>query len=189
MQDLEKLITSFFGFTAEDAEKISSFFTPDTISKGDYFLKPGQVCNTLSFQCSGLIRCYLHSGDTEITQWISATGGFLSDLGGLIFKQPARMYVQALSDTDVYTMSYENYLRIGAVIPEWHHLEKLFIARCFVFMEQRVFSLLSMNAEERYQWLFNYNPALFNQVPLQYLASMMGMTPETLSRVRRKLKL
>ena len=187
MQELEQFITSIFGFTAEDAEKVASFFTPGFLGKGEYFLKPGQVCTSLSFQCSGLVRMYAHNGDTEVTQWISGSGGFLTDLGGLIFNTPARAYVQALTDAELYTIDREKYLRIATVIPEWHHLEKLFIARCFVFMEQRVFSLLSMKAEERYQWLFNYNPSLFNQVPLQYLASMMGMAPETLSRIRKKM--
>ena len=187
MRELEHYITSLFGLSVEDAEKVASFFTPAYLSKGDLYLKSGQVCTSLSFQCSGLIRFYISNGETEVTQWISAEGGFLADLGGLIFGNPARFCIQALSDAELYTISRENYLRMGKVVPEWHQLEKLFITRCFVFMEQRVFSLLSMKAEERYQWLFNYNPSLFNQVPLQYLASMMGMTPETLSRIRRKM--
>ncbi|HEY5823130.1 MAG TPA: cyclic nucleotide-binding protein, partial [Cyclobacteriaceae bacterium] len=64
--------------------------------------------------------------------------------------------------------------------------EKLFMVRCFSIMEDRIFGHLSMSAEERYQFFFNQNKELFNQVPLQYLASMLGMTPETFSRIRKK---
>jgi CRP-like cAMP-binding protein len=65
-------------------------------------------------------------------------------------------------------------------------LEKLFIARCFIMLEDRIFTHLSMTAEERYNFFFENNKELFNQVPLQYIASMLGMTPETFSRIRKK---
>ncbi|HEY1033150.1 MAG TPA: cyclic nucleotide-binding protein, partial [Flavipsychrobacter sp.] len=75
---------------------------------------------------------------------------------------------------------------LGESIPEWHKLEKLFIAKCFIILEERVNSHLFMTAEERFQQLLSLQPDLFNQVPLQYLASMLGMTPETMSRLRKK---
>jgi CRP/FNR family transcriptional regulator, anaerobic regulatory protein len=65
-------------------------------------------------------------------------------------------------------------------------LEKLFLVRCFTLLEDRIFSQLSLTAEERYQDFFGKNQALFNQVPLQYIASMLGMTAQTLSRIRKK---
>lgn len=187
MNELSTLITSYFGFAATDAEMVTEYFKPDFLAKGEFYLKSGRTCQSLSFQRSGLLRFFFDNGETEVTQWISAAGGFVADLGGLVFNTPTSMHIQALADTELYTISKEDYNHLGTVFPEWHYLEKLFIARCFTFMEQRVYSLLSMKAEERYQWLFSYNPSLFNQVPLQYLASMMGMTPETLSRIRRKI--
>ena len=65
-------------------------------------------------------------------------------------------------------------------------LERTLVIRCFGFMESRVFSLLAMSGEERYAYLQEENPDLFDTVPLKYLASMMGMTPESLSRIRKK---
>lgn len=72
------------------------------------------------------------------------------------------------------------------MVPSWHELEKLFIAKCFTILENRIFSHLSMTAEERYNNFSEHNKELFNQVPLQYIASMLGMTPETFSRIRKK---
>ncbi|MFT7589349.1 MAG: hypothetical protein ACI959_001567 [Limisphaerales bacterium] len=72
------------------------------------------------------------------------------------------------------------------VIVDWTKLDWEFIGKCFITLEDRVFSFLSMSAEERYQMLFHMQLELFNQVPLQYLASMMGMSPETLSRLRKQ---
>jgi len=112
--------------------------------------------------------------DKEVTQWISTKGYFLTDLASFTFNTPARWNIQALTDCELYTIERQEYESLGDTIPEWHRLEKLFIAKCFIILE------------ERYHKLFQLQPDLFNQVPLQYLASMLGMTPETLSRLRKK---
>lgn len=189
MTELESYIKSYFGVTDEDLVAISNFFQPGTVLKGDFFLKAGRTCDRLSFQRSGLMRVFREAGDNEITQWISTKGYFITDLAGMLFNKPSRYNIQALTDCELYTISRDDYNNLGKLIPKWHELEKLFIANCFNALEERIFVLLSMTAEERFQQLFqNYNE-LFNQIPLKYLASMMGMTPETLSRLRNKYKL
>jgi len=104
----------------------------------------------------------------------------------LIFKTTARWNIQALTDCKLYTIKQEAYERIRDHVANWDELEKLFIAKCFLTLEDRVFSQISMSAEERYQMLFEQNPGLFNEVPLQYIASMLGMSAETFSRIRAK---
>lgn len=187
MTDLEHYIISYFGLIQPDGlKKVSSFFKPVTMKKGDFFLKSGRACDKLSFIQSGLVRIFAATEDKEITQWISSKGDFVTDLSSLVFDSPARWTIQALADTELFTISKEDYKNIGKVVPEWHELEKLFIAKCFTMMEDRIFSHLSMTAEERYNLFFENNRELFNQVPLQYIASMLGMTPETFSRIRKK---
>ncbi|WP_052315400.1 hypothetical protein [Emticicia oligotrophica] len=66
-------------------------------------------------------------------------------------------------------------------------LEKLFIVQCFMVLKERILKHLSLSAEEHYEQLFAFKKELFNQVPLQYLASMLGMTPENFSRIRKKV--
>ncbi len=186
MTELEQYIHSYFGVPKEELDKIVSCFHTHTLKKGNYFLKTGRVCDKLSFQRNGLVRVFAESSDREVTQWISTQGYFITDLAGIIFNKTSRWNIQALSDTELFTIHRDNYLKMGQLIPRWHELEKLFIAKCFTMLEDRVFALLSMSTEERYHLLLKEHPQLFNQVPLQYLASMMGMTPETLSRLRKK---
>lgn len=187
MIELEHYINSYFGIVKPDElQKIVSLFKPTTIKKGDYFLKSGKACDKLSFIQSGLLRIFTTTKDKEVTQWISTKGYFVTDLSSLVFNTPARWTIQALVDTELYTIDQKDYNNLKTIIPQWTELEKLFIARCFVIMEDRIFSHLSMTAEERYHLLFEQNRELFHQVPLQYLASMLGMTAETLSRIRKK---
>ncbi len=186
MNELEHYIQTYFGVRNDDIQIIEKLFTVTYLQKGEFYLVQEKYCQKLSFLKSGLMRVYANAEDKEVTQWISNDGSFITDLSSLIFETPSRFNIQALSDTELYTIHKENYLKIGSLVPRWHELEKLFIAKCFTMLEDRMFRHLSMSAEDRYDYFFNQNPTLFNQVPLQYIASMLGMTPETFSRIRKK---
>ncbi len=186
MTTLQKHISLYFGITNENIEKVSSLFIESELKKGDYFIKPGQYCEKLSFIQNGIIRVFAEVNNKEITQWISMEGSFVTDLYSFIFKQRARWSMQALTNCKLYTIPKENYNELNKIIPNWSDLEKKFITNCFTTLEDRVFDHLSLNSEERYNKLFNSSKDLFNKVPLQFLASMLGMSPETLSRIRKK---
>lgn len=186
MTELEKYIQTYFGVSNNDLTAISAFFKPKTFNKGDYFLKTGKYSDKLGFVQTGIVREFVYIGDKEVTKWISTKGYFVVDLSSFVFNQPARWNIQAFSDCELYVIDRSDYQQIGKIVPRWAELEKLFIAKCFTVLEDRVLQHLALSAEERYEQLFNFNRELFNQVPLQYLASMLGMTPETFSRIRKK---
>lgn len=186
MTELQQYIRSYFGISNEDMKKVSELFMESELKKGDYFIKTEQYCDKLSFVQSGYIRIFANHEDKEVTQWISSKGYFLTDLHSFIFKQRARWTMQALTDCKLYTIHAENYARLNKLVGNWQEMEKQFIAGCFVTLENRVFNHLSMNAEERYDQFFEFNKELFNNVPMQYIASMLGMSPETFSRIRSK---
>lgn len=188
MTELQKYITSYFGVAHQNLDTITNLFKESALKKGEYFIKSGQYCEKLSFVRSGFIRIYATANDKEVTQWISTKGYFLIDLYSFNFKQRARWNIQALTDCELYTIDKENYAQLNDIVPNWVEMEKQFIAGCFVQLEDRVFSHLSLSAEERYDQLFENSKELFNNVPLQYLASMLGMSPETFSRIRNKKK-
>lgn len=184
--NLPQYIQSYFGISDTDVNNVVELFEETTLNRGEFYVKAGHYCNQLSFIQEGFIRVWANTPNKEITQWISTPGYFITDLSSVIFKTTARWNLQALTDCKLYTIKQERYSQIRDVVDNWDELEKLFIAKCFLTLEDRVFSQISMSAEERYQQLFNLNPALFNQVPLHYLASMLGMSPETFSRIRAK---
>ena len=186
MTELEKYIQTYFGVSNNELIAISAFFKPKTLNKGDFFLKTGKYSDKLGFVQTGIVREFVYMDGKEVTKWISTKGYFVVDLASFVFNQPARWNIQAFSDCELYVIDRKDYQQIGQLVPRWTELEKLFIAKCFTVLEDRVLQHLALSAEERYEQLFNFNKELFNQVPLQYLASMLGMTPETFSRIRKK---
>ena len=186
MTELQNYIASYFGVTSQNMVKITTLFTTTQLKKGEFFTKAGQHCEKLSFVRSGFIRVYANANNKEVTQWISTQGSFITDLYSFTFKHRAKWNIQALTDCELYTIDKENYALLNTLVPNWAEMEKQFIASCFVQLEERVFSHLSLSAEELYDKLFENNKALFNAVPLHYLASMLGMSPETFSRIRNK---
>lgn len=187
MTDVTNHIQSYFDVPSEIAQKLAAHFEAETIKRDELHTKIGMRYGSLSFVTSGYLRVFKQTDKKEVTQWISSPNEFITDLGPLMFDQPARWNIQALTDCELYTLSFQNYKLIQQEIPEWPQIEKLFLAKCFMTIEDRIFSFISMSAEERYQFLLAFKPDLFLHVPHQYLASMLGMTPETFSRVRKKI--
>ena len=186
MSELKKHIIQTFGFSESEFEQIKDFFQPKVILENQYFLKEGQYVNQMGFVEKGILREFLYVNEKEVTKWFSTSGYFAVDLSGFFFEQTSKVNYQAITDVELLVISKENYNTISTRVPRWDKLEKMFLAKCFAVLEDRVVSHLALNAEERYNQLFSFNPSLFNEVPLNQIASMLGMTAETLSRIRKK---
>lgn len=186
--EIQQYLQQYLGIPPSKLEQIATLFVLQELEKGDFWLRQGQYRGQLSFLSAGYLHYHAPAprSGKSITQWIGSPGAFVADLSTLLFQTPARWNIEALTPCTLYTLSGEHYHKIGQWVPEWPQLEKTFVGRCFITLEERVFQLLSLSAEERYQALWERDSNLFNQVPLQYLASMLHMTPETLSRIRAK---
>lgn len=187
---LTKLISCIhytFGINdAQQLHRIAELFEYKPLLKGEILLEKDKRCDSMFFILSGLVRVFVETKDKEVTQWIASKDYFLTDLSSFIFGTASRWKMQSLTDCAIYRIRKTDYERFKDIVPQWTEIERKFIVQCFTTIEDRVFSHLSMTAEERYNQFFEKNKELFNQVPLQYIASMLGMTPETFSRIRKK---
>lgn len=188
MKNFDELIQQYVGcLTSEELSVIQSYFKEEKLNKNKIFTNSGEMCDKLSVVKFGILRVFALTEDgKEITQWLSTKDFFITEVMGFFFNQPNRWTIQAFTEVELLSISKTDYLKLCQKFPKWIEIEKQFIIKCFAMMENRVFSHLSMTAEERYNQYFEQNRELFNQVPLQYIASVLGMTPETFSRIRKR---
>lgn len=187
MNNFYELIQFHFGqLPKEDLTILTSYFKEEKLKKNEFFTKSEKICDRLSFVKSGIVRVYaLHDGK-EVTQWISTKDYLITEVSGFFFDEANRWNIQAFTEVELWTITKTDYRLLCEKYPKWLDIEKRFLVKCFKMIEDRVFTHLSMSAEERYERYFEWNSELFNQVPLHYIASVLGMTPETFSRIRRK---
>ncbi|WGD35961.1 cyclic nucleotide-binding domain-containing protein [Olleya sp. YS] len=166
--------------------KVEKYFIKEQITKNDYLCKFSKQCNRISIISNGYLRFYSLSEDKEITHWIFGKNQLITDVGSFYLNQPAKWNIQALCSTNVYSITSEGYSKLKAEVPEWATYENLFLIKLMSALENRIYALISMSTEQRYKYLFESDREIFNQIPLQYIASMLGMSAETLSRIRSK---
>ena len=147
-------------------------------------LKPGQVAHHLYFVEQGLVRGYtLHAGQ-EISSWFMCEGDFVISIVSFFTRQPSTEYLELLEPSVVFSISHAQLAELYRAFPEFNYVGRLLTERYYVQSEQRAYQLRTLPARERYSQLIREFPDLAQRVPLKYLASHLGITPETLSRLR-----
>ncbi len=156
------------------------------IKRGAYLLKPGEVCNHLYLINKGLIRAFIREGDKELTSWISHENEIVTSIRGLSQQIPSREYIQALEDCEVTVSDYANLQYLYANFHEMNTVGRLILERYYLDAEERAYISRIPSAERKYKHFIETRSDLINRVPLKYIASFLGMTVETISRIRAK---
>ncbi len=173
---------------SEDVAAFAKHFEPMQLKTDDFFVKEGGVCSRIGFIRKGMIRHYYVNDNVETTRWVSVEGEFITALGSFIQQKPCNHYLQAISPCDLWVISKSNF---DKVYNDSSFVQKLWLriieATCLGF-EDRIYIQLSSDAEKRYLYMMEKWPAIIEKVPQKYIASMMGIQPESLSRIRAKLQ-
>ena len=186
MELLDAFLLDEFNLPSTVISDITKYFHKEHFPKDHFLVKEGQQCRNLYLLSKGYTRFFSYADHKTITHWIFGRNQMVTDVAGFFTHQPAKWNIQTLTETEAYTLSFESHQTLRLSFLEWDHYEKLFLIKLMSALENRVYTFLSMSSEERYHFLFESDPQMFNELPLQYLASMLRMTPETLSRIRRK---
>ncbi|MEO1651988.1 MAG: Crp/Fnr family transcriptional regulator [Bacteroidota bacterium] len=186
---LDALATFFYqeiDLPKEKFELIRPLFEEEDVPKGSLLIRQEGYSKRILFLRRGYVRCYFSNGKKEFTHWVYWKGHIINDIPSFYNLRPSKWNFMTLSDCQFFAISQENYQKINHIFPDWDSYEKRFIIKFFSVLENRISTFLSMNSRERYESLFEQHPQLFNRIPLVYIASMLGMAPETLSRIRSK---
>lgn len=176
---------TFPGLTAEQSQVFASLFTSSKkLATGKYFLKEGNICSEIGIVTKGMCRHYYNTNDGEATRWVGLTGTFVTSLRSFIAQTPSVENIQAMEPTEILIMPRAKWLTAH----NEHEFLRAFwttqIEENYIGMEERVFQLIAKSAEERYQWMQENQPRFIREVPDKYLASMLGIHPRHLTRIR-----
>lgn len=184
---LRAMMQSFVPFTDSEAEIIGQAFAPKKIAAKDFLLKAGEVCHFASFIKTGLLRYYYTHEGKEIVGNFFFENSFVADFQSFITQQPALQNIDAIEAAELLCVSHDEWQHLFQKIPAMQQFGRLSVERIFVYSQQRSASLLLDTAEERYLKLMKQRPKVLQRVPQYMIASYLGITPESLSRIRRRI--
>lgn len=154
------------------------------IKRKDHFLQQGDICKHLGFIVKGYVRLYYLKEGSEITKDFNFENSFCGSYASFSLGQPSRFNVVAMENVKLYTIGRADLFRLFDTYPSLQKLGRLNMEHMFIRKEMREASFLLDSAEQRYQELLHQFPKIQQRVPLKYLASYLGITAETLSRIR-----
>ena len=163
-------------------------FEEQTIPKGKLLLYEGDVCKSLWFLSSGILRSFHNIGDKEITSRIMFTGHIVISAGSFFTQTPATESIEALTDCTLMRLDFEKLQQIYKRFPAFNYHTRLITEQYFFHQEQRLYMLRKHDALAKYKYFLENYSFILKDIPQKYIASFLDMTPETLSRTRNKLR-
>jgi len=184
-------VTAFFSYiktfthlSETSAAALGSALERLDLPKGHTLLRPGSVCHYLWFIEKGLSRTFYIKEGKDVTDWISTENSIAVSIISFLTRKPDRRGIQLLEDSTIWAISYTDLERLYQEYPDIDRLGRLFLSHGIIQLQQRFDDLHFATAHDRYQQLIAANPSLVNRVPLGMIASWLGITQETLSRIR-----
>jgi CRP-like cAMP-binding protein len=174
--------------TEEEKQLCKSFFTPKKLRKRQYILQEGDVCKYISFVEKGMLRSYTidEKGNEHIVQF-AFEGWWISDHFSFLTGEPAIYNIDALEDCELLLLSKQAEEQLLQKFPKLERYFRILLQNSVIATQRRLIGSLSQTAEERYTDLITSCPTIPQRVPQHMMASFLGITPETLSRIRKQM--
>lgn len=169
-----------------EINKHLNFFEEEKYKKGVMLCKEGEVCKKIYFVKSGAIRIYVNKKGREVTVYFGLKGDFITALDSFYKRQNSIYNIQVIEDVSVLACTIEKLDTMFESQPEMNTLGRLFMTQECIKLAERINDLLVKSAKERYVDLVEKHPEFIRQIPLTHIASYLGITLETLSRIRGK---
>ncbi|MDL1892034.1 Crp/Fnr family transcriptional regulator [Sphingobacteriales bacterium CHB3] len=174
--------------TKEEFEICTRFFVPKKLKKRQFLLQEGDACRHLAFVTGGCLREYSvdHKGDEHIIQFAVADW-WVADLNSFLSGTPSVHNIDALQDSEVLLLEKNDRENLMETVPKIERFFRLLLEANQIAAHKRINATLSASAEERYLAFVKTYPTLLEQVPQHQIASYLGITPQSLSRIRKEL--
>lgn len=181
-----KRLKAYGPLTPETEGELGRVIVYSERRKGGFFLKEGQVVSSLFLLDKGLIRAFFRRNDKEVNSWFGSEGMIIGSILPLYFRKPSFENIQFLEDSSIYSIAFSDFDALCHRFADLNTIGRKFAEELCLIMEERITSLHTESAEERYVSLIRSNPEFLQRISLGHIASYLGVTQETLSRIRAR---
>jgi CRP-like cAMP-binding protein len=196
MSLFREYIKTIYDFDDFELLQIDKITREVHFKKGAVIYMEGDIINNLMFLNKGIARSYVIDNNGRDFTWgiyyigknASMKNLFIVDYASFIEQKPSRLTFEVIEDVTADSLKHQDLIKLFDSSEKWQKFGRLMSDRAYIITHNRVFSLLTENAENRYKKLVDKNPDLFEYVPQYIIASYLGIMPQSLSRIRANLK-
>lgn len=187
VNNLALLVERFVELRDDELSSALPFIEVLNLKKGEFFLQEGKIATHIAFVNKGYLRVYYATDKVDITRDITPKHTFATGLPSYVNQTPSYEIIQAATYCELFVIKKDDIENLYNKYQNWERFGRLLIQDMFVKAQARLYSFIAHDAETRYAQLLHEHPDMLLHVPLQYIASYLGVTQQSLSRLRRKL--
>ena len=187
MKSLIEAIKKYISISADDEKIIARLFHKKSFKKSEYLLQAGNVCRYLIFIETGLVRYYINQDGEEKTNYFNKEAEFVCNYMSFLPQAPSWINIQALEDTTVWVISHHDLQQFYKEVTNGERFGRLGIEEVFLQAIEQIGSLYTDAPDVRYTKFISTFPGLVQRIPQYYIASYVGVKPQSLSRIRRRI--
>ena len=184
--ELKIFLSKYVTLPDTELEEIAGKFKSKTVKKNSYLLRQGDTCRDLVFVQKGCLRLYYVKEDIEVSVWFAFPHSSAIEIYSFISENPSDYFLQAIEDSEVLFLSKTELNKLYQHYPKMQEMMRRFWEDVILNLINRFTALQKDSAEKRYLDLLE-KPAYMETIPQKYLASFIGVTPTSLSRIRKKI--
>jgi len=186
-KELKKFINQYINISGDDLDTIAGKFISRKAKKNEYVLRQGDTCKELIFVQRGCLRLYYINEDIEISVWFAFEHSSAIDIYSFISETPSQYFLQALEDSEILFLPKYILIKLYDSQQLMQEMMRKFWEDVILHLIDRFTALQKDSAEQRYRDLLN-KPEYLQKIPQKYLASFIGVTPTSLSRIRKTIR-
>ena len=185
-QSLIEKLRGYIEFSSDEERFIDRVFKPEKFAKSEHFLLAGDVCRKAAFIESGVFRFYINTDERDATYYFAAESEFICDYPSFLPQRPSYVNIQALEAAEIRAISFDDLQRFYRKVLLGERFGRLIAEEIFVDSIQQLGSFYQDKPAVRYQNFVHRFPQLVQRIPQYYIASYVGIEPQSLSRIRRR---